>query len=215
MKDKRNWFILWFLIYVSFLILNLFIEESTIITVLKYGGLLSCFCYLLRYSRHDYLLIAAFLMTLISDAILVVNHTSVIGVVFFILAQFVHRFRFTRIHRSSVLPFVGSLLFIILFGFIFKLEVIYIAALMYVSLLMGNICGATKWYLKTKTKGARLTMIGFILFGICDAFVALSFATNVFYLPYLVFRIANYAAWGFYFPSQVLITLGSGKKANY
>lgn len=209
------WIILWFIIYVTFLVLDLFHDFPVLVTSLKYGGLVLCFLYVLIYSRRDIFLVLALGLTLVADGILIYNNVSVVGVLVFILVQATHFLRFSKIRAfSPLVVFIIAALIAVAGSLQNEVPVIFVLAIAYAVLIFSNIYEATKWFLADRSAVSCFAMIGFILFFLCDVCVGLSYLTTTATLPHTITILANYMAWAFYLPAQVLISF-SGKRADF
>lgn len=215
MKKHTNipWLIIWLLIYLSFLILEIVTGKCLAVTILKYGGLVLCFLYVLIYARKDIFLVFALALTLIADGILAFDNISVPGVLIFIMVQLAHLLRFSAIRRTSpLIPILLSAL-IAIAGFIQKgIPIMFVLAMSYGVLMFTNIYEAWRWHKLDKSGASRCALFGFILFFLCDLSVGISYVTSTATLPHTVTILTSYFAWMFYLPAQVLITLSSNRK---
>ena len=209
------WLVLWVIIYVSFLILDLFPGFLPITTGLKYSGLVLCFLYVLKHSRRDVFLVLALGLTLIADGILIYNNVSVIGVSVFILVQATHFLRFSRIRAvSPLLMLLTSALVVAAGSLRSEIPFLFVLAIAYAVLIFTNIYEAFRWCFTERSTASRFALIGFILFLLCDISVGLSYVTTTATLPHFITILSNYLAWAFYLPAQVLIAL-SGKRTVF
>lgn len=208
---NKYWLITWIVIYASFLILDLIWQDSLPVTIIKYSGIVLCLVYAFKKWPKDYLLQIAFLFTLLADTILVFDHASPIGVFVFCVAQFFHLARLSQLHFNprSFFVYLLILLLVVAFGITQHLEIMYPLAGIYLITLIFNIVLAYAWYSSTHTLPSLCAFFGFLLFFCCDFNVGISYFSAIGTLPIALFAPANYLAWFFYYPSQVLISNSS------
>ena len=209
-----GWIVIWAMIYVGFLLLGMTKDNELFATILKYGGLVLCFIYVLLYARRDVFLVLALGFTVIADGILIYNNVSELGVGVFILVQVAHFLRFSQIRSvSPLIPILAAML-VVSFGFLQRgIPIMFILATAYGILIFTNIYEAVRWYKSERSDMARHALVGFILFFLCDLCVGVSYLTTTEALPQTITLLANYLAWVFYLPSQVNLAL-SGKRAE-
>jgi hypothetical protein len=188
------------------------------VTLLKYIGIILSFIYARKKFPKDYILQIALAFTLLADTILTFDQVSVFGVLAFCFAQYFHIARFAKVKPKF---FVGWTLFVILFlmfGWFHNIPDMYVLALVYGSSLIGNIALTHRWWKRVqKSKdstdreivASTCAFFGFILFLMCDTNVAISYLSVTNVLPIFIARYANFFAWLFYYPSQVLISNSS------
>ena len=200
------------IVFLIFSILGIFEPESVYLSVLKVSGIGICFLYsLISYFKNDKSLVAALFLTLVADVLLAVNNFSTLGVALFALAQFFHTMRLSEWRKRFYIGYFVAILTIFLVGLAENAEPIFIAGSIYAVSLFSNLILAREWYRKAKTKEAKNAYLGFLLFVGCDLNVLLSFFTVTGVIVYTgIYKIANYLAWEFYFPSQFLLSK-SGK----
>ena len=75
--------------------------------------------------------------------------------------------------------------------------------------LLSNLYLAGRWYFARRSIPSTCAFYGFILFVCCDLCVAISYLSGTGALPAFLQIFANYFAWVFYYPSQVLISNSS------
>lgn len=210
-----GWILIWALIYVGFLLLGMKKDNELFATILKYGGLILCFVYVLVYARRDVFLVLALGLTVIADGILIYNNVSEAGVGVFILVQVAHFLRFSQIRSVSPLVPILAAALIILVGVLQSLvPLMFVLAAAYAILIFTNIYEAVRWYRKERSDVSHHAMIGFVLFFLCDLCVGVSYLTTTGALPQTITILANYLAWVFYLPSQINLAF-SGKRADY
>lgn len=213
---NQAWLITWFLIYTSFLILDIIWTGSLPVTIIKYTGVVLCLVYAFKKWQKDYLLQIALLFTLLADTILVFDHTSAVGVFVFCIAQFFHMARLGQFYFNPV-SFVFYLLILLLvaaFGLTLRLEIMYPLAATYLVTLMFNVFLSYRWNRSAHTTPSLCAIVGFVLFFCCDFNVGISYFSAIGVFPITLLAPANYLAWAFYYPSQVLIS-NSSKENRY
>lgn len=213
---NKYWLITWAGIYLSFLILDIVINGSVPVTVIKYTGIVLCLVYAYEKWSKDYLLQIALGFTLLADTILVFDNTSTLGVFVFCIAQFFHLARLNSFYFNPKI-FVLYLVIIILFGafgMIWQMDLRYPLAGVYLITLIYNLIEAKIWNYTAKSTPSICALVGFTLFLCCDINVGISYFSSIGTLPAALFAPANYFAWVFYYPSQVLIS-NSSKKNNF
>ena len=200
------------LIFVSFSIIGIFEPESAYLSILKVSGIGLCFLYsLISYFKNDKSLVAALFLTLIADILLAVNNLSTLGVAIFALAQFFHMMRLSEWNKKFYTIYFVAIVTVFLVGIAESAEPIFIAGSIYAISLFFNLILAGEWFKQTKSKEAKNAYLGFLLFVSCDFNVLLSFLTVTGVIAVsAVYRVVNYLAWEFYFPSQILLSK-SGK----
>ncbi len=189
------------------------------VTILKYIGIALSFIYAHKKFPKDYLLQIALAFTLLADTILTFDHISVFGVLAFCFAQYFHIARFSKIKPKFFIAWTLFIVLFLMFGYFNKIEDMYILAMIYGSTLIGNISLSCRWWAKARKENASdreivastCAFYGFILFLMCDTNVALSYLSVTGTLPLIIAKYANFFAWLFYYPSQILISNSSAK----
>lgn len=206
----RKWLIAWGIIYGLFLILGLFIPNSFIVNAIKIIGILSCLLYVI-FNSEDKLLIVAMFFTLCADVVLAINNVAPIGVVVFCCVQFAHLIRLTKKDIRIILAISFIMAFFVIFTLIsHQIPSIVAIGMVYAVALVANLILSRNWYKKNKKSlPAKRAFLGFALFIACDICVAISFISLNQVLPDFLYAPANYLAWLFYLPSQILIANSS------
>ncbi|MBR3233651.1 hypothetical protein IKG12_02190 [Candidatus Saccharibacteria bacterium] len=203
------WLATWSLIFICFLTLEAFFPNFWGVATLKVVGIALCVIYACQKFREDILLIVALSFTFLADIILAVNNVSVFGVIIFCCAQLTHVARLSgmkpKVFITGILMITSVFVTLALIG----ADSMFAIAGVYGSLLFTNIFLSTKWFITKKSVAANCAMIGFILFFMCDLCVGISYLSVIGTLPPNFQRFANYLAWVFYYPSQVLISNSS------
>lgn len=189
------------------------------VTILKYAGVFLSFIYAKRKFPKDYILQIALLFTLLADTILAIDHISILGVLVFCLAQYFHNARFAKIQPKTFAAWTVFLILLLMFGSFYNIGTMYVLAIIYGSSLIGNIILTWRWWrkaLKFKKENSDREIVastcaffGFILFILCDINVGISYLATTGVIFFEIARFANFFAWFFYYPSQVLISNSS------
>ena len=189
------------------------------VTLLKYLGVVLTFIYAHKKFPRDYVLQIALLFTLLADTILTLDNVSPSGVFCFCLAQYFHLARFARIKPSFFIAWSSFLLLLLIFGRLIGMETMYVLALVYLISITTNLVLTHRWWRRIEGHPRKYTdrdlvastcaFFGFVLFCLCDFNVALSYLSVTGVLPLSIARLANFLAWFFYYPSQVLISNSS------
>lgn len=196
------------------------IDHGTFIgvTILKILGICLTFIYALKKFKKDYLLQIALGFTFLADILLLLDNTSAIGVLVFCLAQYFHISRFAGAKPKYFIGYTAFLVVFLFYGHFMAIPPIIVLGFIYGISLIQNIRLTRKWAKSTEKTSSKAIVAshcafwGFILFAMCDTNVAISFFARVGVLPSLLFKPANFFAWLFYYPSQVLISNSSIKK---
>ncbi|MBR5408817.1 hypothetical protein IK112_02605 [Candidatus Saccharibacteria bacterium] len=205
----RVWLATWTLIYVSFVSLDAFFPGMLGVSILKILGIVLCLVYAWQKFRRDAQLIIALGLTLLADSILLLDNISVIGVFTFCFAQFFHLSRLKKAKPIFLIVYSALVAGLILVSYPLQISPIYPLAVLYGITLFYNIYLSWKWHHKKPSIPATCALFGFLLFFCCDFCVGISYLSVTGALPLIVSRFANYFAWVFYYPSQVLISNSS------
>ena len=188
------------------------------VTLLKYIGIVLSFVYARKKFPKDYILHIALGFTLLADTILTFDQVSKIGVLAFCFAQYFHIARFAKIRPKYFVIWTLFMFLLLVFGRICRIEEMYILAFIYAISLTMNIILTHEWWRVTKESeeatdreivASTCAKYGFILFAMCDINVAMSYLSVTGVIPFFIARFANFFAWLFYYPSQVLISNSS------
>jgi len=207
------WPAIWVWIYLTNIVLGLADPSSTTLMVIRVGGIFLCLAYTLKQFPKDHLLHLALLATSIADVFLAANNTAEAGILIFLIAQVLHLARLDGGKRAripliifciiGVLTLIGNLYFQ-------DAQIIYIICGFYLATILMNIYFSYQWYIRNpESPRAFMSLAGFILFLCCDICTAISYLSlnhmfvSFFYAP------ANYLAWLFYYPSQILVSNSS------
>lgn len=209
-RIDHTWLFIWAFIYLSFLGLGIFMPKFFGVTIIKYTGIILNLVYALQKFPKDHLLQTALFFTLLADTILVLDETSMIGVFVFCLAQFFHMTRLSKIRPINLLLYLFLIAILFLFSLHQHIPPIFAICFVYAGSLITNIVFSYRWLAKARSVPARCAFFGFLLFLACDCCVATSYLSYTHVFPYLLYAPANYFAWFFYYPSQLLIANSSG-----
>ncbi|MBQ6486187.1 hypothetical protein IJI76_00455 [Candidatus Saccharibacteria bacterium] len=189
------------------------------VTIIKYAGIVLSFIYAKVKFKRDYILQIALLFTLLADTILTLDSISELGVLAFCLAQYFHNARFAGMKPYAFIAWSVFLLLILMFGHFHHINNMYSLAIIYGTSLIANIILTYRWWRKSKKPWNKATdreiiastcaFFGFILFILCDINVGISYLSVTGVLPLKLATFANFFAWMFYYPSQVLISNSS------
>jgi len=211
-RPPQPWVITWMILYAVILIVGLTAAQSPILTIIKVSSVLLCSIYTLVVFPHDRLLQAAMIITFIADCILAKNNVSPTGLIVFFCAQLVHLYRQVELdQRQHVLRYAAIGMLIIGINFIIRLiPAVFIIAGFYACTLIGNIIVAYRQYRRKPLNFfARAAFYGFVLFACCDLCTVISYFSLIDLLPTALYAPANFFAWFFYYPSQILVSNSS------
>ena len=206
-----NWFIIWVMIYLTFLTLDVFYPSLWIASsLLKYLGIFLCIVYAHQKYNRDYMLQLALLFTFLADTILVWTPHTIPGVYVFSVAQFLHLMRLTKLPRRALSIYAAMISLFFAITIACGLTPIYAIATVYGLELICNLVMATKNYRASKNDyRARCAFYGFAAFICCDVCVAIRFLAINGTIPGTLTPIIALLVWVFYYPSQVLIANSS------
>lgn len=204
------------ILYITFLMLDIFLPYSGWDVPIKYTSILLCFfgSFAAPENTDGQLTRAALFFTLLADLfLLVLDRWYLIGVASFCVVQLLY---LTRIHRTGNRPLSLRLLLraalavtlLALGAALDTLNPLTILTLIYFSQLAANFIaslslGRAGWQFAL---GLLLFMGCDICVGLCNLATVLPEAAILSLLPF-----AQVGMWLFYLPSQVLITLSAGK----
>lgn len=205
------WLIIWAMLYLAILVLGVLAPESDLITLIKLSGICLCLLYVVLTFPRDYLLILAMLTTSVSDVILALNNTSTAGVITFFAVQAIHLLRLNRSKIRIISIYLLITVALLLLNYLCHLlPMLYAVCAFYIVTLILNIYSAWTWFhTEPKNLHAASALLGFTLFLCCDLCVAISYLALVEALPAFCYGVANFFAWFFYFPSQILVSNSS------
>lgn len=207
------WPAIWAWIYLTNIILGLVDPGSTTLMIIRVGGIFLCLAYAIKRFPKDHLLHLALLATSIADVFLAANNTAETGIFIFLIAQVLHLVRLDGGKRArtpliifciiGVLALVGNLYFQ-------NVQIIYVICGFYLATILMNIYFSYQWYIhNSENPRAFMALAGFILFLCCDTCTAISYLSLNHMFAAFFYAPANYFAWLFYYPSQILVSNSS------
>lgn len=212
-KADGRWLLIWFVIYISFLLLDIFFPNYQGTAVIKYAGIFLCIVYAYQKYHSDTALILALLFTFLADTILVWTRYEIMGVFCFCIAQSCHMIRLNRRYAVNIKLLAATLSIIVLIALLLKAPAIYVVTCAYIILLLTNLILGFKDYHKHKDNiHSRYGFYGFQLFICCDICVGLRHMMIDGLLNNALLPLVNFLVWFFYYPSQVLIANSSDKE---
>ena len=203
---NKKWLVVWGIIYATILASNFIDPRATWTSGIKILGIFLCFIYVILEKQKDKTLALAIGLTFLADLILLVNNTSLAGVVAFCMAQFAHMVRMSKIKMKTFITYMIFMLGVFFLAVQAKIDTMYAVGFVYAVTLFANIILAIKWQRKTGETIAKFAVVGFLLFMACDICVATSYLSLTGVLPFILYMPANYLAWVFYYPSQIFIS---------
>lgn len=207
------WPAIWAWIYLANIILGLVNPSSTILMFIRLSGIFLCLAYSIIKFPKDHLLHLALLATSIADIVLAINNTAEIGIFIFLIAQVIHLIRLDggKRARTPLIIFCAIGLLALIGNLYFGgIPIIYVICGFYLAAILLNIYFSYQWFIHDQTNPrAFMSLLGFILFMCCDTCTAMSYMSlnNMIY-PFF-YAPANYLAWIFYYPSQILVSNSS------
>ncbi len=205
----RFWLTAWISIYILIILFGLLYPDATFAAIFKVASIFLCFVYTLFLVPQNFLLSLALLTTALSDILLAINNVSFPGLVCFFATQVIHLARLNSPAQTKPIYFLccSTAVFVILNLFLHFLPDIYPIAFCYAVILLLNIISSWHWFRhEPNNRCARYALVGFGLFSCCDLCTVVSYFSLIGTLPAILYRIANFAAWFFYYPSQVLLS---------
>lgn len=206
------WPTIWLGIFAANIVLGIIIPSSPILTTIRLSGILLCVIYAWCYFRHDHLLIIAMLATFIADCILAINNLAEIGLIFFLIAQLCHLYRldYARIRRPIIVLITLIIFTIVLDLFLKFTPLIHLTCAFYLFVLATNIDISWRWYRQAPRNPRSLcALAGFTLFLCCDICTGVSYLSLQNIFSAATYAPANFFAWFFYYPSQILVSNSS------
>lgn len=219
----RSWLVAWILLFVAINLCDLgtltgrFEPAEIYFTIFKVSSVILCFVYTVLYFPRDRLLQASMLATCLADIVLAINNTLVAGVEIFLVAQVLHlaRLEWPRLEQPIVTVSLLAAICIILDCMFPIIPPMYLICFFYVIAIISNLLASWRWcVLEPHSLRARLCFGGFVLFLFCDICTGLSYLSLNQILPAYLYLPANFFAWFFYFPSQVLLANSSKQAAS-
>ncbi len=203
------WLIAWGIIYAIIIFAGIFAQESFFLGAVKVASIFLCFVYATMHFPHDRLLILALFFTCLADLFLAFNNTSIPGLIIFVLAQLVHLIRLDWVRYSEAIALFSAVAIVMItLALIFRFaEPIYVVCSFYGVTLTLNLIASLRWRNSDpKNLRAKLAFYGFALFASCDICTGISFLSKIDLFPAHLYAPANFFAWFFYYPAQILIS---------
>lgn len=211
-KIYKKWIAAWIVIYALILILGFFFPNQPLTTALKVGSVLFCSAYSFMAFPGDRFLQIAMLTTFLADCLLAKNNISIAGLTVFFAAQCLHLYRITKPKcRAQVAIWAAfGMAMIILNLYLQVLPPIYVICSFYAATLAMNVITSWVWHRdRPQDLFALCAFLGFALFACCDICTGVSYFSLTAVFPAFLYAPANFFAWFFYYPSQILISNSS------
>ena len=215
MQYKKSIPIICFLLLESILYYFILTAGGQTLVITSYLSIVLCFLFALQGIKKNPLVVGGLACTVGADFCLVVCDPiqRLWGMVFFLGAQALYAIHLHRKQPSKPVLLIRIVLTVgaaLVAVFVLKenLDALAVVSVCYyANLIMNTVAAFTQW------RKQKLLPIGFVLFILCDTIIGLQVAAGG-YLPIaegswlynLIFSGFN-AAWMFYLPSQVLISL--------
>lgn len=206
------WPAIWAWIFLSIVILGIATPDSFTLTFIKIGGIFLCFIYILRVFPKDRLLQLTLLLTFCTDIILAINNTAEAGILVFLIVQIIHTIRLeNKNYLTQVISFTGFAAISIIINLIWQITpMIYLIVGFYIVAIITNVYISWRWWRQNpKNFPALCALLGFSLFLCCDACTGISYLALKNMFPTFLYAPANFFAWFFYYPSQILVSNSS------
>lgn len=203
---------IWAWILLANLFLGIFSPASRTLMLIRLSGIFLCLVYTRQIFKKDLLLQLALLVTFLADIILALNNTAEIGVICFLVAQVIHTIRLNGKQLKTPIIVFSSLAFILILANFF-LQIVpnmYIICTFYVTALVSNLIISWRWHVtEPDNLHATFALFGFLLFLCCDICTGVSYLALSAAFPAFLYTPANFFAWFFYYPSQILVSNSS------
>lgn len=221
---RKRFIIIQILIYLSFLVIDIFAEDAwleQLSVLLKLSAIALCFLYVMvmhyKFKTKDTLLMCiVFLFTLTSDVFLLLTRYFLIGVVFFIFVQVLYAYRITskakRLLKLSVFAALalGLTIFYIVnpeagYGGLLEVGIIYAVLFLWNIIELARADGG-------RFANKRFFLVGLVLYAICDLHVLIYNFPSYFQSNEALQMWYDFSAigmWLFYLPGQVLLGMSA------
>lgn len=203
------WPAIWTWVFLAIVVLGLATPSDPTLTFIKLGGILLCLLYACKTFPCDRLLQLALFVTFIADIILAVNNTAEVGVILFLVAQIIHAIRLEgKNYITQIISFTALAFVAIILNYILHIvPAMYLICGFYIVAICTNIYVSWRWWRQdSKNLPAFCAVLGFFLFLCCDACTGASYLSLNNMFPAFVYAPANFFAWFFYYPSQILVS---------
>ncbi len=226
-KDKSQllFIILQLIMYISFMSLDIInYELYQISNLLKFSSIVLCFLYVSNSLKHrmnkrdSYILLFAMFFTMISDWFILIRDSYTLGLVTFIIVQFLYfirihvynktRYAFMLVIRNGI---ISTFVIFIMIKNNIKLEMLLSLAIVYFITFLFNIFDSSIIFIKHRKKEFSFFLLGLVLFSLCDINVGLYNLMNFIQVNHKLFEtiysISFLGMWFFYLPSQVILSI--------
>lgn len=205
------WLTVWIWVMLANIILGIFTPKSFTLMAIRLSGIFLCLVYTRQIFRKDILLQLALFITFCADIVLALNNTAEVGVIIFFIAQILHSLRLSdRKFHHQIFVFTFIAFIATLISFFLPLPIMYTLCFFYVAALITNILISWRWFVASpQDPRSAFSLTGFLLFLCCDICIGASYLAFNSALPFFLYAPANFFAWFFYYPSQVLISNSS------
>ena len=211
------WPAIWAWIFLAIIFLGIANPLNFTLTVIKIGGIFLCLCYTFIIYPRDRLIQLAFLATFVADIVLAINNTAEIGILIFLIVQILHAIRLEGKHYiTQIISFiVFALAMLIINLFTNFAPMLYVICGFYIVAIVTNTYISWRWWRRQlENLHAGSAFFGFALFLCCDICTGISYLSLINIFPGFLYSIANFFAWFFYYPSQVLVSNSSRLDAH-
>ncbi len=211
------WPAVWIWTILAIFVLGIITPYSSTLTFIKISGIFLCFVYVLHLFPKDRLLQFALLITFISDIILAINNTAELGVLAFLIAQILHTMRLEgKSYLTQIISFTALAMVAMIINLIWSIiPMLYLICGFYIVAIITNVYISWRWWRQDpQNPRAFCAWLGFTLFLCCDACTGVSYLSLNHLFPAFCYAPANFLAWFFYYPSQVLVANSSKTRAS-
>ena len=201
--------IAWEILYTTIILGSIFAQNSLFLDIIKVFSIFLSFVYAAISFPHDRLLILALFFTSLADLFLAFDNTSILGLVVFVIAQLTHLVRLDwERYREAIFLFCAVATVMITLVLIFQFtSPIYVVCTCYGGTLTLNLMASWHWKSsRPRNLRANLALSGFLLFAACDIWTSVSFLALTGLFSSNLYAPANFLAWFFYYPAQILIS---------
>lgn len=206
------WPAVWIWTILAIFVLGIITPYSSTLTFIKISGIFLCFVYVLHLFPKDRLLQFALLITFISDIILAINNTAELGVLAFLIAQILHTMRLEgKSYLTQIISFTALAMVAMIINLIWSIiPMLYLICGFYIVAIITNVYISWRWWRQNpKNFPALCALLGFSLFLCCDTCTGISYLALKNMFPTFLYAPANFFAWFFYYPSQILVSNSS------
>lgn len=208
----RPWPTIWLWIMLANIVLGIATPASRMLMLIRLSGIILCLFYAIRYFPKDYTLQLAMLITVVSDLILAGDNTAAIGVLCFLLAQIIHLLRLSPDAAKTPVFILAIIVagLVLLNNFLQIFPPVVLIGGFYFLFLLANTGVSWRWWRQNRRNlQAGYAFWGFLFFIFCDLCIATSYLALIQVFPSFCYAPANFFAWFFYYPSQILVSNSS------